>query len=120
MELVVDLSTGGVVLHRPDDLERLMVRAMAPDDGVAGPGDGALGAVAAALSVHHVGTVDPSGDALIPPSTLRSLAAEAAADQGGALDPGWDDRFDTMVAYADSKGWIADDGSVRVHIEWGD
>jgi hypothetical protein len=32
-------------------------------------------------------------------------------------DPEWCQSFDGMIAYASSRGWVADDGAVRVHVE---
>lgn len=118
MELVVDLSTGGVMLREREDMERFSVQALPlhPGDG---PADGALGALAAALSVHGAGTVGPEGDVLVPTAAVRRLASDAARQDGTDLESGWEHEFDGMVAFATSKGWTSDDGSLRAHIDWG-
>ena len=119
MELVVDLSTGGVVLRRHQDMGRFSVQALPlhPGDG---PAEGALGALAAALSVHGVGTVGPDGDVLVPTAAVRRLALDAAHQHGGSLDPDWESEFSGMVDSAATKGWTSEDGSLRAHVEWGD
>jgi hypothetical protein len=44
-------------------------------------------------------------------SALRNAAA-------GRIGPGWDDRFDAMVAYARSKGWVNGAGdALAAHVE---
>jgi hypothetical protein len=44
--------------------------------------------------------------------TLRQLAGERADD------PDWKSRFDEMLDYAASKGWVDENGAVRAHVEW--
>jgi hypothetical protein len=117
MELVVDLSTGGVMLREREDLQRFSVQAV-PEHPGDGPAEGALGALAAALSVHAVGTVGPDGDVLVPTAALRRLAVDAAREDGTSLAPDWETEFVGMVDYAASKGWTAEDGSLRAHVEW--
>jgi hypothetical protein len=116
VRVVVDLASGSVSLGDPDDMARfaVLVRPAAPDDS-ADPA--ALGAVAAALSVHDVGTVDPDGDAFIAPGAVRRLA-RAAVRGHRPLGADWDERFDAMVEQAAQHGWVADDGAIRAHIEW--
>jgi hypothetical protein len=118
MEVVVDLSTGGVMLREREDMRRFSVQALPlhPGDG---PAEGALGALAAALSVHAVGTVGPDGDVLVPTAAVRRLAADAAREDGASLDSAWEHEFNGMVTYAATKGWTSEDGSLRAHIEWG-
>ena len=118
MELVVDLGTGGVMLRGREDMQHFSVQAV-PERPGDGPAAGALGALAAALSVHAAGTVGPEGDVLIPPDAVRRLAVDAAREDGTSLDPGWETKFIGMVDYAASKGWVDEDGSLRAHIEWG-
>jgi hypothetical protein len=118
MELVVDLSTASVVLMHRDDVERFSVRALSTKPGD-GDENGALGALAAALSVHGAGTVDPGGHVFVPAETVKRLAAEAATAEGQSLDPEWESNFVTMLAAAGTQGWIADDGALRAHVEWG-
>ncbi len=116
VQVVVDLSSGSVSLGKRDEMERfsLLVLPAGPEDR-ADPG--ALGAVAAALSVHDAGTLDPDGNAFIPVAAVRRLAHAAARDQG-ALDDDWESRFIAMVERAAAQGWVTDEGAIRAHIEW--
>jgi hypothetical protein len=117
VQVVVDLSSGSVSLSEPDDTDRfsLLVLPASPQD----PGDtSALGAVAAALSVHDAGIVDPEGNAFIPTEVVRRLAEEGAAAGGGLLGSDWEPRFTAMVEQATSRGWVTDEGSIQAHIEW--
>jgi hypothetical protein len=118
MELVVDLSTGRVLLRQRQDMQRFSVQAVSlrPGDG---PDGGALGALAAALSLHDVGTVGPDGDVLVATAAVRRLAVDAAREDGTALASGWEAEFSGMVEYAATKGWVSDDGSLQAHVEWG-
>ena len=118
MELVVDLSTGGVALRDGDDMGRFSVQAVPAGDGD-GEENGALGALAAALSVHDAGPVDPDGDVLVPAEAVRRLAADAAARTSGDAGPGVGRRLRRHArATPTPGGWIADDGAIRAHIEW--
>jgi hypothetical protein len=117
MRLVIDLSSGSVSLGEPDDMERFSVLALpaGPED----PGDvAALGAVAAALSVHDAGTVDPEGNAFIPIGAVRRLARMVGDDQGSPISADWEARFTAMVEQESAGGWITDEGTIRAHIEW--
>ncbi len=117
MVLVVDLTAASVTLADPRDLQRFSVRVLP-----SGPGDsresGALGALAAALSVHHTGRVEPGGDALILPDAVRRLARTDGPDGSPGVDATWEAGFGDMLAYAGTKGWIAEDGAIRAHVEW--
>jgi hypothetical protein len=117
MELVVDLATASVVLRHRDDVQRFSVLALAlqPDDG---DENGALGALAAALSVHDAGTVHPDGDVFVAAEAVRRLAADAATADGQTLSPEWESGFATMLDDATTNGWLAEDGSIRAHVEW--
>ena len=119
MELVVDLSSGTVDLRDGDEMGRFSVRALRKEAADGGE-NRALGALAAALSVHEAGTVEPGGDVVIPPASVRRLAGEAASEGGRSLDEKWDTGFAAMLEYAATAGWITDDGSIRVHVEWRD
>lgn len=115
MELVVDLATAVVTLRDPEVFTAFAVRAL-PGQAGDGAGTDALGALAAALSVHDAGWVDQAGNVFVPPDAVRSLAA--AALSGGTVDTDWDAGFRAMVEHAATKGWIADDGSIQAHVEW--
>jgi hypothetical protein len=118
MQLVVDLFTGDVRLRDGDDLERFSVRVLP-----GGPGDGlksgALGALAAALSMQGAGTVEPGGDVIVPPGAVRRLAGKAAASEGHGVGDQWEGGFARMLEDASTRGWTTDDGSIRAHVEWG-
>ena len=43
-----------------------------------------------------------------------TLAIQDREDLGSE----WDEAFAAMIEAADTRGWIADDGSIRAHIEW--
>jgi hypothetical protein len=117
MKLEVDLSTGAVVLRDGDEMEHFSVRAIRHQAGDGGE-NGALGALAAALSVHDAGIVEPGGDILVAVAAVKQLAVEAAAGQGRTVGPEWDTGFASMLEYAATHGWLAEDGSIRAHVEW--
>jgi hypothetical protein len=112
MELVVDLSTAAVALEGRDDMERFSVLVVPGQQG-----DGALGAVAGALSVQDAGVVGPDGDVLVTVAAVKRLADEAARAEGRPLASEWERGFASMLEYADTRGWITD-GAIRAHIEW--
>jgi hypothetical protein len=119
MELVVDLSSGAVALRDGDEMGRFSLQVLRQEAADGGE-NGALGALAAALSVHDAGRVEPGGGVVIPPASVRRLAGEAASHGGGSLDETWDEGFAAMLEHAATAGWITDDGSIRVHVEWRD
>jgi len=117
MVLVMDLSTGGVTMRDANDLKRFSVAAVPPRNGDGGE-NGALDAMASALSAHGVGMIDASGDVLVSVEAVRRLATESATTTGCTLDAEWDAGLAGMLEYAATQGWIADDGSIRAHVEW--
>ncbi len=119
MELVVDLSSGAVALCGEGEMGRFSVQAFGKDASAAGE-NGATAALAAALGGHGAGTVESGGGAVIPPDAVRRLAGEAVARRGRSLDETWEAGFAAMLEYAATAGWITDDGSIRVHVEWRD
>jgi hypothetical protein len=48
---------------------------------------------------------------------VLDVDALRAAAQPQATSPTWAEDFDGMVAYAAEKGWTADDGGLKVHVE---
>jgi hypothetical protein len=99
--MFVLVTTAGVTLEEPDDLGRFHV---ALDPGVAD--------LDAALRVAGWGQAQGDGDASISVEALRTAAAAAP------VEPGWDARFDAMVDYARSKGWLSADGrAIQAHVE---
>ena len=121
MDVVVDLGSRLVAL---EGWETVTTLAVLVDGGpIGGPDESdptdeiALAAVLAEAGIGRDGT---TGAAMLPPGVLKALASDAAAADGFELDAGWDDGFAAMLAYADSEGWIDDDGAVRAHVEWRD
>jgi hypothetical protein len=87
-------------LEEPDDCTRFHLRAQ----GV-GPVD-----AGAALENEDIGTLT-GDDAYLRPDAIRRLAA-------GRTGSKWDDRFESMVAYARSKGWVSENGAIQAHCDW--
>jgi hypothetical protein len=44
---------------------------------------------------------------------LRGLAGDRAEKEE------WRQGLEQMLSFAESHGWVADDGSIQAHIEWG-
>ena len=88
-----------VALEDPEDCRAFSVRVR---------GDRAR--LGAALGSAGVGRMD-GDEALIQVDAVRRLAAPQ-------VGPPWEDDFTAMLAYAEGKGWIADEGrSIRAHVE---
>jgi hypothetical protein len=99
--MIVIVGRDRVEVEDPDDCSRLHVAAHAVQ-----------GEVSAQLTTHGLGTVEPTGGALLDVAALRALAGRTAS----AAD--WPDRWDRMVAYAHRKGWTSADGRfLRAHVE---
>ena len=65
-----------------------------------------------AYDAYLHGRLEDHDDALIRVDAVRMLAA-------GRVGPSWDTHFAFMLAYADTKGWLHDDGqSLQAHCEW--
>jgi hypothetical protein len=95
----------GAALREPDDLGSLKVVVHGPPERREG----------LAAAVADVGRVDPSGDVFLAVEALKRLAGERVATAE------WLQRFDRMVAYAASRGWVDADGTaLRAHCEWRD
>jgi hypothetical protein len=117
MDVVVDLSTGDLSLDDPADLRHFAVVARSPHhagrDAAEDAGPGALGALAAALSLEHAGLVEPDGTVRIFPDAVRGMARGVRG-----LPDDWEAGFVSMLDAAATKGWIGDDGSILAHVEW--
>jgi hypothetical protein len=99
--MIVSVGSDGTNILEGDDLQRLSVQRR--DDS---PLDGLLAGL---------GRVDPD-DA----HAWLTIEALRAAVDPGEKTPGWDSRFEAMVDYAASKGWVdPGPGSLRAHIESG-
>jgi hypothetical protein len=104
VELRVDLGTdpAGVVLAEPDAFDRFAVVVV-----------GAGSRADLARATANVGALDADGEHLfVGRGELRSLAGDRA------ISPSWLEGFETMVGYAESKGWVDGEGRVRAHVEW--
>ena len=99
--MYVEVEATGVRLVEADVLTALAVRVRAS------AGD---------VSIGRFGALDESGThAWLDPTVLRH---EASLSIPEADRQAWFGRFDGMIAYATSKGWMSPDGSaVRAHIE---
>jgi len=91
-----------VTLEEPDDCTRFYL-------AVAGGRD--LGLVFGALVDAAAGRLE--GDhALVTIDAVRRMAAGRVGDD-------WSDRFDGMLAYARTKGWVDDtNNAIQAHVEY--
>jgi len=97
------ISSESVELVEPDDVTSFhAVRAAELEQGE----------LAEIVRKEDLGEVLSDGDHLmVPLETVRRMAA-------GRVAPGWEPKFDQMIAYAAGKGWLSDDGTrVRAHLE---
>jgi hypothetical protein len=53
-----------------------------------------------------------SEHAYVGVDSLVALAGERGDDAA------WREQLDAMVAYAQTQGWVGEDGAVRAHVEW--
>jgi hypothetical protein len=86
---------GAVALDDPENFRAFKLVSATPD----------AAALAAALS--GIGRID-GAHAWIDETWLRAKGADYGA--------GWEAEFDTMLAFAQSKGWV-ENGAIRAHIE---
>jgi hypothetical protein len=95
---------GGVTVREGDDCKRLHLQAT----GLSTPD------VESALKASEAGQLMEDGDARIRVRWLHETALSA-----GQVAPDWQARWDGMMAYADSSGWLSPDGAeVRVHCQY--
>ena len=92
--MIVDVSGTAVALLNPDDCARFHVRV--PPDM---PGEQLEGVLAG----NGAGIPAGADHVAVTISWLRSSAHDVAGD--------WNDRFEKMLAYAGTKGWLTDDGA---------
>ena len=91
-----------VTLEEPDDCTRFHLAVVGGTD---------LARVFGALVDAAAGRLE-GGHALITIDSVRRMAAGRVADD-------WGDRFDGMLGYARTKGWIDETGSsIQAHIEY--
>ncbi|SFL89137.1 hypothetical protein [Geodermatophilus ruber] len=85
-----------------DDLTRLHLALGAVTDGEADR----------VLREAGLGRVQDAETGILDVAALRSAAAAQASTED------WDRRWDGMLEYAGSKGWLVDDGAgLQVHVE---
>jgi hypothetical protein len=98
------LTSSGPDLVEPDDCTTFDV-VVAPELDTE--------ALTALLAEHKIGTL-AAGEkhVFVSPEALRALA-------DGRTGEDWSSRFDKMLAYAATKGWIGENGDVRGHIDNG-
>jgi hypothetical protein len=97
VELRVDTRIATARLEEPEDTGRLVVVLVG-----GGETDVPLRAFGARLEIDH---------AWIELDALKAAAA-------GRVSDGWIDDFEAMVAFAESRGWLSEDGrQVRAHVE---
>lgn len=99
--MYVEVSSDGARVREPETLTSLSVRAEA-----------GLDRAALAGALVPLGRLE-GGHAWLEIEALRHAAG---ADVPAESRPEWDSGFEGMIAYASSKGWVAD-GAVRAHLE---
>lgn len=94
------IAPSGPELADPDDCTRFHVEVSADDR------------LPEVLAEHDLGTLDDGGEHIhVAVGALRRLAEGRTQDD-------WATRFDGMLSYAASKGWLDPAGThVRAHIE---
>jgi hypothetical protein len=100
MFITVDVESGSVTLAGVGEFTSFHV--------IADPRDAPESSVGVALG--PAGTAAGDDHVWIAVDAVRQLA-------GGAADPAWEESFTGMLDYAESKGWLDEDGSsIRAHI----
>lgn len=98
---MVTLAADGAVVQDADDLGRLRLRTDLDPDGVR-------------VALRTTGTGAPIDDDTVwlDVAVLRSRA------QLIATDPDWPQKWSAMIAHAERKGWLSEDGhALQVHVE---
>ena len=104
MEIVIELPGGRTDLSEPNEFTSFSVRVI---------GEASVGELARVVAASGLGRTAPGGDhVVVEPGALRRLAAEA-------VDATWEANFEKMCAYAQSMGWIEEDGGIVAHVQWG-
>jgi len=100
MHLRVDAS-GAVTLDDPDDCTSFSITGVAPSSA----------AVEAAVRASGIELCDGATHGYVAPDVVVLLAE-------GRVGEGWAERFDGMVRFAGSKGWLDGSGRIRGHTDW--
>jgi hypothetical protein len=95
--VIVTATRDGTHVIEADDFSTLHLQADGSDE--------------ATTAIARLGRRADSEHVFIPVTTLVTLAGPAS-DQ-----PGWRGGFDAMIGYARKRGWVDDEGAVRLHIE---
>jgi hypothetical protein len=98
----IDLTGDSAVeLVEPEDFKRFQVTVRGGDTA----------ALEEVLATKGIGRLLPSGDAMIDTSAVARMA-------GGRVSEDWEAKFDAMLMYAASKGWMdGPGGSIQAHVE---
>lgn len=64
-------------------------------------------------AIARIGSRDGADHVRLPPSVLRFLSSHAGNAE-------WEAKFDAMIGYAASKGWLDEQGRVRAHLTFGE
>jgi hypothetical protein len=94
LPVIVDISDSAVALTEPDDCRRFHVRV---------PPDLSVATLDAVLANADAGYRSGTDQVAVNISWLRSSAHD--------VPPDWADRFNKMLAFAGTKGWLTDDGA---------
>jgi hypothetical protein len=106
MIVVVDLAERTLSLDEPDDLKGFAVSVADSGDDTS---DAAVGQLFEEAGVG--GPADEADHVWVSVDTVRLLAADQ-------VDDTWSERFEEMLAYAGTKGWLDEPGSaIKAHIE---
>ena len=100
--MIIVITHDHSYIESADDCTRLHVTAATLDDAAAG----------AALQSAGLGRQGEPAHVWLAVDALRTTARAAASI------PDWDNRFDAMIAFARSRGWLDASGEhVAAHIE---
>lgn len=98
--IIVVTSGAAFSLEQPDDCGAFHLEARGID------------ARDLASALDSVGGGRLAGDdAFVDRAIVEQLAEGQVGDD-------WAERFAGMIAYAEKKGWLDDDGLIQAHIEW--
>ncbi len=98
---IVVTGTDQIILSEPEDVGAFSVVGSGSDEDIA----------RTLTSLGDGGAADADGHVAVRIDAVRRLAA-------GRVGAAWDDDFAGMIAYAQKKGWVTDDGeAILAHIE---
>ena len=99
--MVIVIDGAGVRVDAPDDFKQFHIAAPKGFD---------VGAALHRANFGYSAAIDHD-HAYVFTNAIRAAVA-------GHVQPGWEDGFQGMLAYAAQKGWLEDEGtSIRAHIE---